>query len=66
MTLGPEATHSLSCVILPALLLRAGAEPHTALLLILKDAAGSLLFFPTLYTDKGSEATCKYLIHAMS
>lgn len=66
MTLGPGATHSLGCVIFPALLLRAGAEPHAVLPLILKDAVGSLLFLPILYTDKSSEATCNYLIHAMS
>lgn len=42
MTLAAEATHSLDCVIFTALLLEAGAELHTVLPLVLKDAAGSL------------------------
>lgn len=44
MTLGPEATCSLGCMIFPALLLKAGAEPHTVLPLILKDTAGALWY----------------------
>lgn len=40
--LGAEAAHSLGCVIFPVLPLRAGAELHIVLPLILEDAAGSL------------------------